>query len=127
MYPDAEKALIAYLGDLGLAVTSTPPDLQDKLPVLRIQRIGGSSEDGVSDYPEVNIQAFTARDSADPRASHDLMATVRNRMDNILGLSVAGGGLLDRATLTTGPIETPWPDAAIAVVQATFRLTTRGI
>lgn len=126
-YPDIEVALIALLGDLGYAVTSTPADLQDRLPVLRIQRIGGGDDrDSVLDFPDVNIQAFTARSAGSARAGWALMGTIRARMDALLGQSVAGGGLLCSAQLTSGPIETPWPDAAICVVAATYRVTTRG-
>ncbi len=121
-FPDIEAALLTYLGDLGYAVTSTPADLKTRLPVLRIQRIGGPN-DKTNDYPRVSVQAFTARSYQNPRAAQLLAEAVRDKMRALP--AVVDGVRLDIAETESGPVSLPWPDVDVTVVQAIYRLTTR--
>jgi hypothetical protein len=128
-YVDVELALRAYLASLAYCVSSTPDDLQDLLAtqgVLRIQRIGGGGDrDTNQDFPNVSIQAFALRTSTVPRAAHDLASDVRDRMEAIYGAATSAG-VLDSSETTSGPVEVPWPAAAVAVVQSIFSVVTRG-
>lgn len=132
-FPDVEVALMVYLDDLGEGWTFTPADLNDRLhtrPLLRIQRIGGGNTKQ-SDEPRVSIQAFTLRDPASPRSSHKLSATIEARLLSGPALVTIpteyGGGTarLDTAETESGPVEFPWPDPAIRVVQCVYRLSVR--
>jgi hypothetical protein len=132
-FPDVEVVLMEYLSDLGYTVTSTPSDLADRLPVLRIQRVGGGSDED-TDRPRVTIQAFVAASSVAPRAAQQLSGQVRDRLVNNNGGWVSGpllteqgvsGVLLDEVSHDSGPIEYPWPDPAIRVAQSIFTLTIR--
>lgn len=132
-FPDAEVVLMEYLSDLGYTVTSTPPDLADRLPALRIQRVGGGSDED-ADRPRVSIQAFVAASSTAPRAAQQLSGQVRDRLINNDGAWVSGplldeqgvpGVVIDGASHDSGPIEYPWPDPAIRVAQSIYTLTIR--
>lgn len=138
-FPDVEPALIVYLADLGFGVTFTPVNLKELLvdpavaAVLRIKRIGGGAT-RKSDEPRVSIQAFTLRDSTMPRSSHQLARAVEARIvaiaDNAPVISVPtvfGGGTvrLDSGSKESGPVEFPWPDQDVLVVETIYRLSTR--
>lgn len=122
-FPDVEVALIEYLSDLGYCVTSTPADLKSRLPVLRIQRIGGGNTK-TDDQPRVSVQAFVAADYLNPRAALDLADAVRNRLTHDLP-AITAAGRLDTSETDSGPVKVPWPDVEVNVVQAVYRLTTR--
>jgi len=125
MFPDIETALMDYLEDLGYTVTSTPADLVSRLPVIRIQRVGGS-DDGENDYPRVSVQTFAAGSSEKPTAARDLAETIRDRLNHELpAMSKPGGFLLDSSSTESGPSSYPWPDPSVRVAQAIYRLTTR--
>lgn len=125
MFADIETELMAYLDDLGYTVTSTPVDLKDRLPVLRIQRVGGT-DDKSSDFPRVSIQVFAAADPDQPRAAQDLAEVIRDRLNNDLpAMSQPAGALLDSSSTESGPSSYPWPDPAVRVAQAIYRLTVR--
>lgn len=125
MFPDIESALMDFFSDLGYTVTSTPADLKERLPVLRIARVGGS-DDKSNDFPRVSIQTFAAANHLAPRAAQDLAETVRDRLNNNLpAMSKPGGVLLDSSSTESGPSSFPWPDPAIRVTQSIYRLTIR--
>lgn len=126
-YPDVERGLISYLGDLGTCYTSTPVDLQAHLPALRIQRVGGANDKfEVQDYPNVSIIGFAVKDPNNPRAAFDLIEAVRTRMDEMCGEYIAGVGLLEQSVNVSGPVDLFWPDQSVSATQATFRVTTKG-
>lgn len=135
-FADVEPALMVYLEDLGWTVTSTPADLKTRLAtsgVLRVKRIGGGSTRNTDD-PRVSVQAFTLRDPAKPRSSHTLAGAVEARIaaisDNagVITIPAAlGGGLvrLDSGEKESGPVEFPWPDPDVLVVECIYRISTR--
>lgn len=124
-YPDIEAALVDYLADLGTTGTWTPLDLQDHLPFLRIQRIGGPDDKYANtDYPNVLIQVLAARDPNSPRAAQALTETLRARLNAIAGLTVTDG-LIDMCENVSGPIEVTYPDQTVIIIQTTYRFTTR--
>lgn len=138
-FADVEPALMVYLEDLGQGFTSTPPDLKERLlnpeigKVLRIKRVGGGSTRNTDD-PRVSVQAFTLRDPEKPRSSHKLAGAVEARIaaiaDNAGVIEIPpeyGGGRvrLDSGEKESGPVEFPWPDADVLVVESIFRISTR--
>ena len=129
-YPDSELALLDFLGDLGYAVTSTPLDLKDQLPVLLVQRIGGedSWEEDV-DYPIVLVSMFALRTSGHPRAGWELAESVRDRLATMNGggqYVASQNAMFIGAVNTTGPVEVPYLDPEIGVYQMSYRFAVKG-
>lgn len=127
---DVEVALLAFFDDLAYTVTVTPGDLQPRIAgggkVLRIRRIGGGA-DRDEDVPVISIQSFAGESYQAPRAAHDLDRLVWERFLGILdhGPVAVGGVSLDEPAKTSGPVELPYPDPAVTVVESIYRLTVR--
>lgn len=129
-FPDIELALLDWLDDLGYTVTSTPLDLQDQLPVIRVQRIAGEDDsDQDEDHPIISVQVYAQKTAAAPRAGHDLSETIRDRVATINNGGVYVGSqdtLMQHARTVAGPVELPYLDPAISVFQCTYHITTKG-
>jgi hypothetical protein len=128
---DVEVALLAFFDDLAYTVTVTPGDLGQRITdsggVLRIRRIGGGA-DRDNDTPTISVQAFAAESYDNPRAAHDLDAQVWDRFLDILNgdnPGWVGGVVIEDPSKTSGPVELPYPDPAITVVESIYRLTVR--
>lgn len=140
---DVEPALLVYLEDVADYVdTWIPTDLQDRTKrgekVLRVKRVGGGMT-ATSDEPTISILAFAAFDAAAPRAAHHLMQAVTSKVLGIGDLAlpilipVELGGVepngtkvtLDSGGYQSGPVELPWPDPTVQVVESIFRISTR--
>ncbi|HET7388428.1 MAG TPA: hypothetical protein VFJ19_17380 [Nocardioidaceae bacterium] len=119
---DIEQAVCDWLADLGETFTVTPLDLADRLPAIRVGRIGGQV-DQQSDQPTIDIQTYTVRDADDPRSSLNLANAV---LDRFLGFPfMAGPVLVDEAHCSTGPTFIGYPDQTLSVVRAIYTLTIR--
>lgn len=130
IFPDIELALCDYLADFGYCVTSTPIDLENQLPVIRITRVGGADDmENGWDYPNVVIQIYVARDYTDARDGHDLSEAIRDRMNDINGggfFVVSQNTLMCECQTISGPVELPYINPAISVFQSGHRITTKG-
>jgi len=134
---DVEPALIVYLAGVGYGDTVTPEDLMDRIAaggkVLRIRRIGGGAT-RKTDEPRVSIQVYMLRDADHPRAAHEVAFDIEDLVD-ALGSSAPvievpaeyGGGrvIFDSGSKDSGPVELPWPDPAVQVVETLYRISTR--
>ena len=128
---DVEVTLMHFYDDLAYTVTSTPQDVEDRVPVLRIRRIGGAG-DRDNDYPRVSVQAFATPTQAHPRAHFDLAAEVEHKMLQLaeygpqlvkgtgVVLEVPAGSFKD-----SGPVELPYPNPAVRVTETVYRLVVR--
>lgn len=123
---DVEAALLTFLDDLGYTVTTTPMDLEQRLPVIRVRRIGGGG-DRDNDRPIVSVQTFAKPTSASPRAHLDLAEQVEDRFIDLAlnGPQMVDGVCLDEAAKDSGPVELPYPTAGIRTTETIYRLTTR--
>lgn len=119
---DVEVALMDYLTNLAYTVTSTPADLTDRLPVIRVARIGGG-EDRANDFPRLSVQCFAAETYEQPRAAQDLAAAVWEQMRKLP--AVSAGVRLDAASKDSGPVTIPWPTAGVAVKELIYTITIR--
>lgn len=120
-FPDIEVVLVELLLDLasGGAGTATPSNLQDTMPYLRVQRIGGE-DNGWTDAPLVAIDAF----AADRPTAQALAEAVRQRL--LTGPHTVDAGTVDNATTATGPNEVPWSDdQTVRRFAASYRVTAR--
>ena len=108
-FPDIEKVLGSVLEDLVGGSThignTTPVNLQESLPYIRVMRIGGV-DDLVTDVATVAIDAFAAvRDDA-----LSLAGSIQQRL--ISGPNVVAGVTVDETRSVVGPHEVPWSAAA---------------
>ena len=135
---DIEPALMLYLSDLcDWAGTSTPIDLKDRLlagqKMLRVARIGGGIT-AKSDDARISVQAFTLLDPNKPRSSHKLAGAVTSKVlaigdeAPVINVPVEYGGgvvLLESGSVESGPVQRPWPDEQVLVVECIYRISTR--
>lgn len=124
VFPDVQTVLIddlvRFVGgrDDGTGYTA-PADLGAKLPFIRVRRTGGSN-DGLNDYPTVDVDVFGA--------SYSEAINLARRVDAYL---VNGGGAppipaFDTVINTNGPHELPWDDeGAIRRFGLEYDITTR--
>lgn len=126
---DVELALMLLLDDFGYTTTTTPSNLDDVLPVLRVRRVGGSA-DADNDRPRMSVQVF-ARTVADtsPRAHMMLASEVDNFLfKEIPGASVPLGDervVFDAIARDSGPVELVYPNTSVRVAELLYSLTTR--
>jgi hypothetical protein len=125
-FPDVDKALVYLLADLvgGLehAGTETPSDLQNRLPYIRVGRVGGTSDEA-SDYPVVDVDYFSPLGSRD--AAVDGAEAVRQRLTG--SYHVVNGVVLDDVDCLTGPRELPWLGTGVRRFTGTYRVVTRNL
>lgn len=126
---DVEPPLLDWLDDLATAVTSTPIDLADQVPMLRVRRIAGGG-DWNNDRPTVSVQAFATPTSGSPRAHFDLATQVEDRFMSIAvnGPELVGGAskvVIEDPVKESGPVELPYPNPAVRVTETIFRFTAR--
>lgn len=119
-YPDVEVLLLEVLADLvdEPPVTSTPVDLQDRMPMIRVRRIGGSSG-ALSQAPRVAVEVYAGTRGEAwtvARAVEQRMLTRRIR---------TASGMVDRADVETGPTQLAYTAEHIRLVSATYRVVTR--
>ena len=121
MWPDVEVALVKYLAAaLGVRVAvSTPADL-DRLPgFIRVTR-GPGSDDGVTDAPAVDVEAFAPTRGA----ARDLAERARAAMHELTG-HCAGGLLFDSVRTATAPSWVDWGNPAIHRYVAVYAVRFR--
>ncbi|GAA0976087.1 DUF3168 domain-containing protein [Nocardiopsis tropica] len=118
-FPDIEDLLADALADLAETGSETPDDLQDRLPFIRITRIGGS-DDRRTDTSRADVDCF----GRTRKQAWELARAVQQRL--ISGPTrVPGVGLIDRARTELGPRRAPHPDQTLCRVLATYRVSAR--
>lgn len=133
---DVEPSLLDWFTGLKVAgrttyaASSTPSDLDDRLAdgqlVLRVKRIGGGS-DPDNDNPTISVQCFALASPDTPRAAWDLDSVVEEKFFEVTtyGPQKVGDILMESPDKTSGPVEMPWPNAAITVVESIYRFAAR--
>ncbi|MFC6885291.1 MULTISPECIES: hypothetical protein [Actinomadura] len=119
-YPDAEDVAAALLDDLTTeqVVIVTPEDLQDRLPLQRVLRIGGS-DDQLTDTARIVVDTYAAT-SAEART---LAEQTRQRFGRRRARTSAG--IMDRATTEVAPHAVPHPNPQVRMRTAIYRLRLR--
>lgn len=121
LFPDVQRLLVE-----GLAVwvgadhvdTETPDDLQEQMPFIRVERIGGG-RDIVSDSPAVELQFYAA--------TYAEVQPLAEQVSEWLCAPPPPISQIDRAVCTAGPTEIPYGDVRIRRMVATFQLSTRRV
>lgn len=115
-YPDVEAVLVAHLG--AGTVTRLPADLQQRLPLRRVRRVGGG-DDRITDASRVDVEVYAATRGEAMDAAREIQQKL------ISGPFVAAGVVVDRCSTEVGPHEADHPDEKIRLVAATYRVACR--
>lgn len=98
--------------------TETPDDLEDVLPFVRINRMGGPRTELV-DYPMVDVSLFTADEAAGwPLAS---------QLANVVMTKPYPHPALDLVDCTIAPRDLPWPNEEIRHWGWSYEIQTRKV
>ena len=121
MWPDIEAAIIAHLNaSLSVrAATSTPANLETLPGFVRVSRAPGG-DDGITDAPTVDIEAFAPKRSD----ARDLAEEVREVIHNLQGRR-ASGLLFDTAETNVAPHWVDFRNPAVHRYVALYRFRYR--
>lgn len=118
--PDIEAVLApwaeATFGAFGCA--ETPADLEARLPVIRVGRVGGSDE-RFSLHPRIDVDVFAA--TAD--AARILANEVRDALVMLTG--PVNGAVIRGVRCDSGPSRLPWDNGDIYRRGATYTVSLR--
>jgi hypothetical protein len=121
VFPDVQRLLVdqlgVWVGDDHVD-TETPENLQDQLPFIRVERVGGG-RDRISDSPAVELQFFAG--------TYAEVQPLAEKVCEWLCGPPAPISQLDRVLCTSAPVEIPYGDERIRRMVATFQLTTRRV
>lgn len=118
--PDVEAVLNPWAEEVtGVpAGATTPPDLETRLPRIRIERIGGA-DDRFSGTPRVAVDVFAA--------TADEARTLANSLRDAL-LFLRGpvhGAVIRGVRCDSGPSRQPWANEAVHRRGATYTVSLR--
>ncbi len=137
--PDVEGALVVLLDDLAYTDTFHPHDYKTQLELnegrgafLHIRRTGGGASRR-TDESQISIRGFTLASAARPRSSHKLLAVVTRRIEALNTVAPVeipdevGGGkvLLESGEKISGPVQLPWLDDNVLLVECIYRVAAR--
>lgn len=124
-------ALDGFEDGLVQAYTSTPAELDELLfeqgkLVLRVKRIGGPG-DADNEFPVVSVQSYAPASADAPRTAWKLDTAVADKFFSVAtgGPELVGSTVIEDPGKDSGPVELPYPNAAITVVESLYRFTSR--
>jgi hypothetical protein len=117
---DVEAVIAPWLeATLGItAGAETPPDLEERLPFIRVERIGGP-DDRFAAHPRIAVDVFAA--SSDEARTHS--DQVREALVFVNG--PVGGAVVRGVRCDAGPSRQPWANPAIYRRGATYTVSLR--
>ena len=118
MWPDAELMLCELLKGLAPTVTKLPPDLAERVPLLRVRRIGGS-DDEITDYPRMDVAAVAGGRDQAWQLARQVQALL------VPGPHSTSLGLIDAVSTEVGPQHISYGNRAVHMVTATYQLQNR--
>lgn len=117
---DVESVIAPWL-ETTLDVTAgaeTPPDLEERLPFIRVERIGGPDERFTA-HPRIAVDAFAA-------TADEARTLAEQARDALLFLNGPAGASVVRAVrCDAGPSRQPWGNPAIHRRGATYSVSLR--
>lgn len=120
-FVDAETFLIAALAEQfpdARVLAVLPADLEGVLPVVQVERIGGSDDYGI-DNPLIDVECF----ASDRVAAKALADQVRSFLRyGLMGRSSMGAVVLNVLT-SSGPAWRPYGNTNVSRVGATYAVT----
>lgn len=96
----------------------TPADLEQRLPVVRVQRLGGLDE-RFGQHPRVAVDVFTA--TADQ--GRTLAGQIADALHFLHG--PVGGAIIRSVRCDSGPARQPWANDAVHRRGATYTVSLR--
>lgn len=120
-WPDVEKLVVVYLSAaLGVRVaTKLPGMLEQALPIVRVIR-GPGSDDGVTDAPLLDLEAFAATQPAAATLAED----ARQAIHALAGKAV-NGVLVDTVSTASGPVRLDYGNPAVERYVGSYRIELR--
>ncbi|MFC3986437.1 hypothetical protein [Streptosporangium jomthongense] len=101
------------------AMSETPNDLDDLVPVAKVRRIGGPYDGFRLDRATVDVDVFdTTRDGAST-AALDVQQALHDR----LARNKTGNAVVTRVETLTGPRPLPYDNTGLRRFGATYRIT----
>ena len=119
-WPDVEALAVSYLrAALGVSVaTNVPADVETRPAFVRVTR-GPGSDDGTTDAPLLDVEAFAPTQGAASALAED----AREAMHNLAG-AVVNGALVDSVSTATAPVRVAYSPNVTRYV-ASYRLNLR--
>lgn len=118
---DIETILMLAYADLveeDHVVTVTPSDLENRLPLIRVHRIGGA-DTRIFDQPRVVVEVYA------PTWAVAWPLAERCRQRLITGPVRTSAGVIGRTTTEVGPADWPYENPDIRLVRAIYRSSLR--
>lgn len=126
---DVEAILVPWLAEAvsARAVTETPAELADVVPVVQIVRIGGPSDDDIPTFemPTVSIDSYGAGRAAASQLAAAVDNAIRVALPNTLHTVGGASTVVTKTQTITGPSWRPYDDITIRRFGATYRLHLR--
>jgi hypothetical protein len=118
--PDIESVLAPWAESVtgAFSAAETPEDLEEVLPVIRIER-GGGADERFSGHPTVFVDVFAA--TADE--SRTLANSVRDALLALRG--PVNGAVIRDVRCDSGPSRQPWANPAVHRRGATYTVSFR--
>lgn len=119
-FPDVETVLIALIQGSGIVAqvgADLPENLQYRMPFALVVRSGGG-DDGISDFPTVDVELYTNLKTDGKRLSEHLRQRLTRPMP---------GWPLDRIETVGAITELPFGGRNVRRWSNTFRATTRRV
>ncbi|ABS03201.1 hypothetical protein [Kineococcus radiotolerans] len=127
-YPDIDQALKHLLaplvGGLEHIGTETPSELQQRLPYIRVGRIGGPRT-ALEDAPVVEIDYFTATRAGSVKGAGEVSDLLLGSPYHFIRMPDGASALLENPQQPVGPRELPWPATGVRRFSGTYRFVTR--
>lgn len=118
-FPDVQRVLVdglVVLTGADRTAIETPADLADRLPFVRVLRVGGHS-DRLNDVAVVDVDVFAATYTDGEQLAEQIRQYLVGPPPPI--------GVLDRVDCEIAPRELPWGDGQVRRWNATFHITSR--
>lgn len=119
-YVDVEKTLVTWLG-AQLAcrvVTELPADLEKRVPLLQIQRTGGTDTRPGLDFAALEVEAY----GPDRGSAFTLAEQARSALRFILPGQQIGGAVFTDVQTIEAPAYRPYDNTALRRFGASYRL-----
>lgn len=119
-WPDIEGLVIAHLTGTADWVSTDAPAAIEGRTGLRVTGVPSGSDDGVSDFALVDVEAFAPT----REAAADLASETRVRILALAGRAIAGR-LVDTVTTIMRPAWLDYRNPAVQRFAASYQLVTR--
>src|SRR5690625_2300331 len=118
-YVPAETVLVEYLTGKfpdAFVCTETPDNLEEVLPAIQVERIGGTDSVITLDVARVDVDVCAASREYAPNLSEEVRSLLRN---DLIGQTVAGAVVAD-VTTTVAPTKQFWVSSSLRRFAATY-------